>query len=440
MPNFRYIFHLISAFLNRFKVIIGISIFLGVLFFFLIRIVFPMFMPKLLLKIGVTGRYTVNNLPISILSKISLGLTTLDTTGDVHPGIASSWESPDKGKTWVFKLRDDLKWQDGKKVLSADINYQFSDVTIQRKGNDTIIFTLQNPYSAFPAVVARPVFKKGLLGIGEWQVKNLALNGNYVEELSIQNKDNERVVYKFYPTEEHSKLAFKMGAVDTLVDIIDPSPLSSWSKIKLTKSVNKGEFVAVFFNTQDKILSDKNVRQALSYAIEKDIIGGERVISPISSTSWAYNPQVKPYNYDLAKAKNMISTLPDEEKKNLNITLSTSSILLPQAEEIKKNWEAIGFAVNLQVNSNISTDYQAILAIFDIPEDPDQYSIWHSTQIATNITHYQNPRIDQLLEKGRSEIVKEDRRKVYLDFQRYLVEDAPAVFLYYPVTYLIERK
>jgi peptide/nickel transport system substrate-binding protein len=80
------------------------------------------------------------------------------------------------------------------------------------------------------------------------------------------------------------------------------------------------------------------------------------------------------------------------------------------------------------------------LAIFDTPEDPDQYSIWHSTQKATNITHYENPRIDKLLEDGRSQINTEERKKTYLDFQRFLVEDAPAAFLFYPDTYSISRK
>jgi peptide/nickel transport system substrate-binding protein len=94
----------------------------------------------------------------------------------------------------------------------------------------------------------------------------------------------------------------------------------------------------------------------------------------------------------------------------------------------------------LQVISQIPSDYQAFLAIFDIPDDPDQYSMWHSTQTATNITHYQNPRIDKLLEDGRSEINIDARKKIYFDFQRFLVEDSPAAFLYYPTTYSIGRK
>ena len=63
-----------------------------------------------------------------------------------------------------------------------------------------------------------------------------------------------------------------------------------------------------------------------------------------------------------------------------------------------------------QAKPNVRGVYTVV--IFDIPEDPDQYSIWHSTQDATNITHYESPRIDKLLEDGRSEIDTESRRKI----------------------------
>ncbi len=215
---------------------------------------------------------------------------------------------------------------------------------------------------------------------------------------------------------------------------------SSIIKVKINKNTDTGKYIAVFFNTQDKLLGEKNIRQALSYAINKDALGEARALSPISKDSWAYNSQVKPYLYDRDKAKDMIDDFKKNFKDDLVVNLTTSPILLLQAESITKDWEAIGVKVNLQVISTLPNDYQALLAIFDVPEDPDQYSIWHSTQTSTNITKYQNARIDKLLEDGRNELDLEARRKIYLDFQRFLVEDSPAAFLYYPTTYTIKRK
>lgn len=440
MLNIRYIIRLIGAFFSRFKALIIIGILAGIVFFFLLKYLFPLLSVSQVVRIGVTGRYGPSNLPSSILNMVGDGLTSLDASGNAVPDLASSWDTTDNGKTWVFTLADDRYWQDGKKVTSAGISYQFSDVIITRSDEHTITFKLQNAYSAFPTVVSRPTFKSGLLGTGEYKVTGISINGSIVDELSLQKKSGEKFDYKFYPTEDSSKLAFELGEVDKVTDLFDPTPLNSWPKIKITSSPNTGEYVAVFFNTQDKILGEKNLRQALSYAIDKKALGSERAISPISIDSWAYNSQVKPYDYDPVKAKQMI----DDYKKSANIStlsinLTTTPILFTQAEIIVKDWQAIGIDVNLQVASQTPSNYQAFLAIFDIPDDPDQYTLWHSTQLETNISHYQNPRIDKLLEDGRSEINIEDRKKTYLDFQRFLVEDSPAAFLYYPTTYTISR-
>ena len=441
MINPRYFIRLISAFFNRFKPLIFLSIGLGILMFFIFRFLAPLLAGPSPQKIGMAGRFTPSTLPPSLLNQIGNGLTKLDKSGNVEPNLASSWETPDKGKTWIFTLRQDAVWQDGKKVTSQSIAYQFSDVTIERPDSKTLVFKLQNPYSAFPSVVSRPTFKSGLLGTGDWQVKKITLAGTFVDQLTLENKNKDRIIYKFYPTEERAVLAFELGEIDTLTDIINPSPLDAWKMAKITRAVNTGEYVAVFFNMQSDMVKDKNVRQALSYGINKPLLGPERAIGPISEDSWAFNPQVKPYNYDQEKAKEMIGDYKKSAEINeLSINLTTAPVLLPQAEQIAKDWEAIGVKVNLQSMANVPSDYEALLAIFDIPDDPDQYSVWHSTQTVTNITHYSNPRIDKLLEDGRSQIDIEERRKTYLDFQRFLVEDPPAAFLYYPSNFTISRK
>jgi peptide/nickel transport system substrate-binding protein len=63
----------------------------------------------------------------------------------------------------------------------------------------------------------------------------------------------------------------------------------------------------------------------------------------------------------------------------------------------------------------------------------------HSTQNTTNITHLNNPRIDKLLEDGRKTLDLNLRKSIYSDFQRFLVEEVPAIFLFYPETYTLTR-
>lgn len=440
MINLRYIFRLVTAFLIRFKALILIFIALGAVLFILLRYLFPIIFESKGERVGLTGRFGTNSLPPEVVELIGDGLTKVDRSGSVEPNLASSWETPDGGKTWIFTLRQDVSWQDGKKLVSSDIVYDFSDVKVSRPDDKTLTFELSDPYSAFPSVVAKPVFKKGLLGTGEWKVKKLSLRGAYVDQIVIVKKNSPKITYKFYPTEERTKLAFKLGEVDEVRGLIDPSPFDGWKGAKISTEVTTGEFIGVLFNTQDALLSEKNIRQALTYAINKENFDGLRALGPISVDSWAYNSQVKPYNYDPEKAGSMIEDYKEESKaEEISINLETPPLLLSQAENIAKDWEAVGVKTNVNVISNFQPEYQALLAIYDIPTDPDQYSIWHSTQTSSNITHYQNPRIDKLLEDGRSQMATEERKKIYLDFQRFLVEDSPAAFLYYPSTYTVKR-
>ena len=441
MINARYILRLIVAFVSRFKALIILGFGFGIILFLTLWFLLPLTLGNSIEKIGISGMFNVENLPPSILNMVSSGLTKLEKDGSVGPALSTSWETPDKGQTWIFHLASGLKWQDGKSLQSSNITYSFSDVTVSYPDKNTIAFKLQSPYSAFPTVVSKPVFRSGLLGVGQWEVKNLSLVGSYVDSITLENIDHKRIIYKFYPTEEETKLAFELGQIDQIQGLFDPKPLNTWPKIKLAKQINTGEFVAVFLNMNDKALGDKSVRQALAYAINKDVLGDQRAISPISVDSWAYNPQVKPYDYDLEKAKTMIDDYKKSSKlEKISINLTAAPILLNQAEKIVNDWQAAGIDANLRIVSNVPSDYQALLAIFDIPDDPDQYSIWHSTQTATNITHYSNPRIDKLLEDGRTEIDTQARKQTYFDFQRYLVEDSPAIFLYYPTIYTISRR
>ena len=112
------------------------------------------------------------------------------------------------------------------------------------------------------------------------------------------------------------------------------------------------------------------------------------------------------------------------------------------AEEIKHSWESI---LNLKTIITIETqidlnNFDTILTYGSIPSDPDQYTFWHSTQTKTNLTKLDNSRIDKLLEEGRLALDQQERKQIYQDFQRYLLEESPAIFLSYPNIYTINRQ
>ncbi|HBL52362.1 MAG TPA: hypothetical protein DDZ05_04045 [Candidatus Blackburnbacteria bacterium] len=446
MKNIRFWIRFFTTFWKKFKLLLLLGVFLGIAFF----LVLPLFKPLLINfqegnRIGIVGRYSIEELPLEIQSKISQGLTSIDEGGNVHPALASNWEAKDEGKEWVFFLSD-KKWQDGLQIKATDINYKFSDVSVEVIDDRTIKFTLKEPFSPFPSIVSRPIFKRGLLGAGDWKVVkiNSISGGRYLESLKLINTKTNRIEsYKFFPTEDVAKTALKLGEVDDLENM-SSGEFKDWNNLSIQANSREDMYVGLFINNEDPILSDKSLRQALAYAINKSSFSGERAISPISPLSWAFNPQVKQYPYNVSRAKELYETLPKEQRKDMTLKLETTPALLDTAEKIKSNWENIGIKTQIQTSGSPPEDFQILLAIQSIPPDPDQYSFWHSTQIATNITRYktskESQRIDKLLEDGRKTLDLEERKKIYMDFQRFLLEDSPVIFLYHPITYSISRK
>lgn len=440
MRNIRYFIRLTLAFINKFKGLILVGALIGIIFFFSAQVIVNLLFSKSTEKIGITGRFNAGNLPAFILEQISDGLTKIDDDGTVLPSLAESWLSSDKGKTWVFTLKENSYWQNGGRVTSENIVYEYSDVIITRPDDKTIIFELKDIFSPFPSVVSKPTFRKGLLGTGDWTVDDITISGSYIQKLTLSDKNKNKIIYKFYPTEERAKLAYKLGEIDSIKNIFVASPLDKWGTAVISEKDDSNKVVTIFFNNQDKYLSEKVLRQALIYAIDKTSLGGKRAVSPISSNSWAFNPQVKKYNYDVGRAKDLLDELPEEHLNDVNIKLVSSPFLVNTADEIAKFWAEIGIETSVLVSSIIPGEFQAYLTVLDAPVDPDQYFIWHSTQVDSNISRYSSPRIDKLLEDGRTELSFEERRKIYLDFQRFLVEDSPAAFLYTPKAISITRK
>lgn len=395
-------------------------------------------------KVGIVGKYTASQLPSEIQNLISSGLTSILADGTTVPSLASSWKVSEDGKVYTFILRDNQYWHDSNLVIAKNINYNFSDVATSVLDDKTIEFRLKEPFSPFPVIVSRPVFKKGFIGTGEYKVVSLKRNGQIVEKIVLKPKDKKSkegsLIFQFYPTEEAARVAFKLGGVDSIKNLSGLGNLEGWTNIQITPEVKFNRYVAIFLDTQAGKLSDKSLRQALVYALEKKWT--PRALGPISPDSWAYNPSIKQYNFDLENAKKLLDKAFESKEKpeTIEIELATVPSLLPIAEKIKDDWEKLSIKTNIKVINTIPEEFEALLVTQEVSPDPDQYALWHSTQEVSNISHYKSPKVDKLLEDGRKTMEQDERKEIYFDFQRFLVEDTPAIFLFHPTLYTISRK
>lgn len=388
---------------------------------------------------GYVGVYKLENIPSDILTLATGSLISQDETGKPIPSLASHWQVSEDGKTYIVFLKDNLTWHDETPVDAKDISIAISNVQITALNNKAIEFILPNPISSFPQVLNKPVFKtNSFYGTGSYRITDIDNVDDQVKRISLVSNRRElpRVEIKFYPNEETALNALKIGEVKVL-NAASAESLESWPNLEALKSVDKGEIVTIFYNTKESLLSSKDMRQALNYAISKDGFDGEIAISPISKNSWAYNSEAKNYEYNIAKAKELIAKA---NYKGEIIGLSQAPGLQNLAQNIKRDWEAVGIKVEITEVKTIPQNFQTYLVVNKLQQDPDQYSLWHSTQSGTNISKYTNVKIDKLLEDARTISDQNQRKDLYLDFQRFLVDDAPAAFLYYPSKYQLVYK
>lgn len=213
------------------------------------------------------------------------------------------------------------------------------------------------------------------------------------------------------------------------------------------------------FNLKRKPFDDIRVRQAINYAINKQeiidgvLLGlGEPVASPYKpGTRWS-NPELKPYAYDPIKAKALLKEAGYEDRDGDGILDKDGKpfrfeILTNQNKEremtgvlIQRRLKEIGIDTNIRVLEWASflgrfikpKEFDVVVLGWSLSLDPDQYSIWHSSQQAPgqfNFISYNNSQVDMLLEAGRLELDPDKRMKIYHKFSKILLEDSPIVYL-----------
>lgn len=439
LRRLRFWWRLASAYLLKYKIWIVSAVVLIIILYFGLTKLWTQIVRSNTVTVGYVGVYSLQHIPTQVLSLATQSLIATDSSAKPIPSLASHWTVSDDGKTYVVFLKDNLKWHDSTDVTARDIAVAIENVTITALNNKAIEFKLPNPISSFPLALDKPVFKaNSFYGMGEFRIVGIDKVGDIVKKITLIPKDNQlpKVEIKFYQTADQAKNAIKLGEIKSAT-VANAQEIQSWPNLNVKKTIDPFEEITIFFNNEDSQLISKELRLALTYAINRTDFDGQIALGPIAPTSWAFNSSIKKYEYNSAKAKELLSK---SKVENPHITLSVTKDLEEIAEKVKENWDAIGVKTDIKVEKTLPKSFQALLAVNQLKPDPDQYSLWHSTQKTTNITRYKNVKIDKLLEDARTTQDENTRRDLYSDFQRFLVEDSPAIFLYHPYKYHVTYK
>lgn len=212
--------------------------------------------------------------------------------------------------------------------------------------------------------------------------------------------------------------------------------------------------VSTLIPNLDRAPLDKvEVRQALNVAIDrqrmvKQILfsQGDAARGPMASTLWSFDKSLPAFDYNAQKANDALESAgakkgADGNRFKLTAVMPTSQAKL--AEILKENFAAVGVALELkllEVNEAnqtvfIKRDFDLGFASYCNGPDPEigVRRVFDSTNIKpvlfSNGAGYRNPKVDDLFNRGVSEVVREKRVPIYTELQKALLADMPYFWL-----------
>lgn len=402
-----------------------------------LQVKFKLFYPPNTIRIGLVGTYQEHDLPEEVTKLVSTGLVEAGSDGSIKPNLVTGWEVNNDATEFKFKLRDNLRWADNTHLKSSDLQFDIPDTNISFPDERTIQFNLKESYSPLPSLLVEPIFKKGtLIGMGPYRIDKIEKSRIFITKITLRGSDTKlpTINIRFYPNEKVAVTGFSLGEVQAILGFGNPRVIPANSLIGLRQKTDYSKIVTILFQTTDSILQNRSLRQALSYQAPK-IEGEESANNPYPPNSWAYNRLSKKYLANPKEAEEALkrakSSLSDDQLDS-ELILTVTPNLEDIGKSVVESWKELGFDAKVRVESGIPQNFQALLITQSVPIDPDQYFLWHATQTKTNLTKYDSKRVDKDLEDGRKTVSEEERKEKYFDFQKTLLEDAPAAFLYFP--------
>ena len=312
--------------------------------------------------------YIDNDIDRDLVELLFSGLFSYNKNGEIAKDLVKDYEISENAKTFKFYLKDNIFWHDGKEITADDVIFTIEamqnpdyktplittwyGVKIEKISQKSFQISLENPYAPFlenctVKILPKHIWEKIspdnlplalatfppdlLIGSGSFKFKELKFEENNTKENntkieSITLKSNQeyfakipylsQISFKFFDNEKSLTQALNKREIDGFASLspFDEKSLAN-NKHNLT-FLSLPRYFALFFNLQDsKILSEKKIRQVLSYATNKKEIletvfqkNAEIIDSPILSSFFNYKRPSKVYEFDLKTAQDILDT------------------------------------------------------------------------------------------------------------------------------------
>lgn len=423
-------------------------------------------------------------------------VVTRTTDMKVVPEIAQSMRQID-ATTYEVKIRSGIKFHDGSNLTAEDVKFTFDRLTkdgaLDGKlspraslvgpladtvavDNLTVRFKLKNPWPIFSAylpfnqVVSKAfVTKAGTGGLAtqamgsgpfklvEWRRGDSIIlerfAGYYGGATDIPPAGPariDRVIFKIIPESASRVAALLAGEVD----LIDELPTHAIKQVEANPRTqvlrsNGTRSFFIDFNNAKPPFNDVRIRQAANHAVNRQLIV-DRILNGlatplatlISPDSYGYNKGLKPYAYDVARAKKLLAEA--GHPNGVDVTLDVDNPFKEQAEAVATMLTQAGIRTKLRL-----WERTALSAAWKTPDKHDgdmNFRSWGDgaldpvgifvpvlkTKDRGNFSGYSNAEVDRLLTAADTETDVAKRSKMYEDAQAIIYREAPLLYLWLP--------
>ncbi|MEI7653073.1 MAG: ABC transporter substrate-binding protein [bacterium] len=402
--------------------------------------------------IGITGAANTSTLPPEVVSKVTTSLLYQNPDGSYASKIIDSWSHNDEFTRYTLVLKPRLFYSDKTPFTSSTVPFNLKDVKLDTSDPMKLVFILDKPFAHFYDYLTKPL-------IAHYPIR--AIGGEYVVTSARKKRTNDtwneielvpvehgkpNLHYRVYKNESDLITAFKLHEIDEFVTSNESAykNFSAWPNTTTTKDSVYSQVVALFFNTSNPLLKDRDLREAMYGSIpsEELLKLGNLAVSPLSPYSTFYDKTLThiPENPDVYGA--ILKRYFKEASSEATFTINTSVDFLPVANAVKDIIKGAGGEATLDLTGLArGGKFKLLIGLWNIPSEPNQYYVWHSSQKGKgNISEYESQKVDKLLEDFRATSEAALQKKYMVDFQKRFARDLPAAMLYYPYRYTISRK
>ena len=442
-------------------------------------------------------RYATDGQSARIDGLLFNALLQRDNQMMLHGDLADSWEIPDP-LTYIFHLRSDVKFHDGRPLTSGDVKATLDFMTnpdnhspkkgafrlvtlVQAPDPATVIVHLKEPYASFLVNLERSAigivpadagsdFARHPIGTGPFRFVNQAQD----DSVTLENNPAyfrgapriAKIIFRVVPDAIVRALELRKGSADLEMSSLSPDMVPILIKQPdLQVTQRPGTNLAYLgFNFADPILARREIRQALAYGTDREslikyLLHGQAQLASglLPPDNWAYQPDVTRYGYDPAHSESLLDAAGFPRQANgkrlhLLLKVSTEEPARLLAAALQDQWKKIG--VDLEIRplelatlfADLSKGNFQITSLrwIGANNDPDIFELVFSSKRfppdGFNRDHYKNAQMDLLTTQIRTEMDPQKRKELCSQAQKLVAADLPYLPLWFVDVVSVHRR